>query len=74
MPSHGKSKVQQAFGPKNCLKCPTGYVGSTTHRGTVIASSAMHKLLETRKLPHTDWYRSGSGVLYEKRKYPKNKR
>lgn len=69
MPSHGKSKTKQTFGPKHCPKCPRGYVGSTTHRGTIIATPEMHKLLETKKLKHTDWYRSEKGNLYGKRKY-----
>ncbi len=74
MPSHGKSKVTAAFGPRTCLRCPVGFVGATTHRGSRPASEAQHVLLEARRLAHTDWYRSENGKLYGKRKYPKNKK
>ena len=69
MPAHGKSKVQETFGPKHCPDCRAGYVGSTTHRGTMIATPAQEKLFHIREIKHTDWYRSAKGNLYEKRKF-----
>ena len=68
MPTHGKSKVTQTFGPKHCPTCTKGYQGTTTHRGTQIMTPPQIQLLNVKQLPHTNWYRSKQGNLYGKRR------
>jgi hypothetical protein len=71
MPAHGKSKVAEAFGPKHCPSCPKGFVGGTTHRGTMILTPQQEKLFHMKEIRHTDWYRSVEGNLYSIRKFVK---
>jgi len=47
------------------------YISSTIHRGKIKVSEKQHTLLESRKLPHTDIYKSKSGKTYKVRKYSK---
>lgn len=64
MPAHGKPVNFKKLYPKR-----TGYLGSTTHRGTRLMSPEQKKLLMVRKLPHTDVYRSKQGTIYRKRRF-----
>jgi hypothetical protein len=66
MPAHGKPIDFTKIKPKT-----TGYLGSTTHRGTQLMTPAQHRLLEARKLPHTEVYRSKKGNIYRERRYNK---
>ncbi len=64
MPSHGRSKVSKIVSVhKN-----KGYIGSTTHRGTIIIREGkQHRFIHYKSLPHTHWYRSKNGNIYGRR-------
>lgn len=66
MPVHGKPVDFTKIKPKT-----VGYLGSTSHRGTVKLTQKQKRLFMTRKLPHTDVYRSKDGNIYRVRRFPK---
>lgn len=66
MPAHGKPIDFTKIKPTQ-----TGYLGTTTHRGTKLMTPAQEKLLEAKRLPHTHVYRSKTGNIYRERRYSK---